>query len=203
MMNQARWFRLMSKLDFAENHQTFQKLVKAYAEPHRHYHTAAHINATLKHLDTVIELADKPAEIELALWFHDAIYRPFSQTNEADSASWAANFMRLNQASEPRIDRVNDLIMATCHQAATKTTDQALMVDVDLSILGSTHDLYAQYEEWIRQEYRWVPRFIYRRKRKALLQGFLMQSQIYQTSHFQDLFESKARSNMRCAISQL
>ena len=199
MMNQARWFRLMSKLDFAENHQTFQKLVKAYAEPHRHYHTAAHINATLKHLDTVIELADKPAEIELALWFHDAI----SQTNEADSASWAANFMRLNQASEPRIDRVNDLIMATCHQAATKTTDQALMVDVDLSILGSTHDLYAQYEEWIRQEYRWVPRFIYRRKRKALLQGFLMQSQIYQTSHFQDLFESKARRNLRWAISQL
>ncbi len=193
----------MSKFDFAENQQTFQALNKAYAEPHRHYHTAAHIDATLNHLDSVLDLAERPQEIELALWFHDAIYRPFSQTNEADSAAWVVQFMRSNQASESRIGRVRELIVATCHQAATKTTDQALMVDVDLSILGSTHDLYAQYEAWIRQEYRWVPGFIYRRKRKALLQGFLKQSHIYQTNHFQDLFETKARRNLRWAIAQL
>lgn len=202
-MSPERWQKLMDAWTWEPNQATFEALRRAHAEAHRHYHTAAHIQATLRHLDGIIVQANRPHEIELALWFHDAIYRPFSASNEADSALWAVRFMNQNQASEAAKLRVHDLIMATCHQAPTQTNDQAIMVDVDLSILGAPHDLFAQYEQWIRQEYRWVPQFLYRRKRKALLNGFLQQPSIYQTRHFQQLLETQARQNLNWAVAQL
>ncbi|WP_223786637.1 HD domain-containing protein [Marinicella meishanensis] len=203
MLSQHRWQQLMNTWAWEAHQTTFVALCQAHAEPHRHYHTAAHIEATLRHLDAVVDLADRPHEIELALWFHDAIYRPYSSHNEADSAQWADQFMSQNQAADAAKGRVHDLIMATCHQAPTTTNDQAIMVDVDLSILGASHDLYAQYETWIRQEYRWVPNFLYRRKRKALLNGFLQQSRIFQTDHFEQRLELQARQNLNWAVAQL
>ncbi len=193
----------MAALGWQHNDAVYQSLDNAYAEGHRHYHNKSHIKATLGHLDEVKAMADYPLEIELALWFHDAIYRPFSSTNERDSANWACIFMTQNQASDDMISRVKELIMATCHNAPTSTIDQSLMVDVDLSILGASSDLYASYERWIRLEYRWVPGFIYRRKRKALLGYFLAQKPIFKTTHFQQKFEAQAIKNLTWALQQI
>ena len=77
-MELQRWENLMQNLGIPSNENTYEALLKAYSEKHRRYHTGEHINATLKHLDTVEDLADDVDEIEIALWFHDAIYKPFS-----------------------------------------------------------------------------------------------------------------------------
>ena len=199
------WLSLMERLELGHNEGTFKKLRMAYAEQHRHYHTAAHIKATLKHLKEAQHVAQRPDEMALALWFHDAIYKPFSKTNEQHSANWCVSFLADNAAHADVITRVHDLIMATCHQAATTPLhrDQALMVDVDLSILGAHSDLYAQYESWIRAEYRWVPGFMFRKQRKTLLTQLLAQSRLYHTEYFQLRYEAQARKNLTWAVKRL
>ena len=75
-MNYERWLQLMNKLDLGDNQDTYSTLAAAYSENHLHYHDTSHITSSLQLLDDVSSMADKPAEIELALWFHDAVYKP-------------------------------------------------------------------------------------------------------------------------------
>src|SRR6266571_2975962 len=64
-------------------------LVARYSEPHRHYHTVQHLNECLERLQELMPFVPHPAEIEIALWFHDAIYDTRKTDNEARSAHWA------------------------------------------------------------------------------------------------------------------
>jgi len=111
--------------------------------------------------------------LALAFWFHDAIYKPFSSTNERDSADWAMRFLEENGAESEAIGRIEALVMATCHDAEATDPDMQILIDIDLSILGARPEVYDQYERNIRKEYRRVPKFVFRKKRKEILQGFL------------------------------
>jgi len=202
-MELDRWQQLMDNLGVPSNEATYQALVKAYSEKHRRYHTSEHINATLKHLDSVADLANDAIEIELALWFHDAIYKPFSASNELDSAVWASEFLLENEVEQSRIDRVHALIMATVHTAETAGNDQLLMVDIDLSILGSRPEVYNQFEKDVRYEYKLVPYFLYRKKRKEILISFVERDEIYRNEVFYEKFEKQARANLANAIEAL
>lgn len=204
-MESSRWQDLMKRFNLSGNHSTYQALVKAYNEKHRHYHTAKHIDACLTHLDKAHSLAKNSEEIELALWFHDAIYHPYKSDNEQKSAQWAQQFLSDNEVDAEVIKRIVQLVMVTLHTEAdvSLTGDQALMVDIDLSILASRQDVYQVYERNVRKEYRFVPYFLYRKKRKEVLQMFLDQSQIYQSNHFFELFETHARHNISQAIMHL
>ncbi|MFC3192859.1 N-methyl-D-aspartate receptor NMDAR2C subunit [Marinicella sediminis] len=199
-MNEKRWLRLMKLLGFAPSLDCFGALNAAYAEKHRQYHTGAHIDAMLRHLDDVVHLADRPVELEVAIWFHDAIYKPFSSHNEADSANWAAAFLAGHDFLPAGVERVKDLIMATVHEGEVASGDQALLVDIDLSILGAREEVYDQYEQHIRKEYHWVPGFIYRKKRRQLLHAFLQKRTLYHLDVFQQRFEKKARHNLQRTI---
>jgi predicted metal-dependent HD superfamily phosphohydrolase len=45
-----------------------------YAEDHRKYHTLQHLQECLDLFESVRHAPDRPAEVEMALGFHDAIY---------------------------------------------------------------------------------------------------------------------------------
>ncbi|MGB3623432.1 hypothetical protein FT643_17050 [Ketobacter sp. MCCC 1A13808] len=202
-MDFQRWKQLMQRLQLPPNKNTFDALLKSYSEPHRHYHNPIHIDATLKQLDCVQYLAEQPDEIELALWFHDAIYNPVSSSNELDSADWAAGFLKQHAVIQDRIDRVHNLIMATLHCASLKQADETLMVDIDLTILGSPESAYEQFECNVREEYKWVPEPLYKAKRKEILQGFVDRERIYHTDYFHNHLEVRARQNLNKAIRNL
>ena len=203
MMDQTHWLSLMQALGFKPNLGTCDALLKEHAGRHRHYHTQEHISACLRHLDTVREKTNHPNEIALAFWFHDAVYKAFSATNERDSADWAIEFLEENRANQDMIDRVEALIMATVHNPGPLSGDMAIMVDIDLAILGASQQVYDQYEINIRKEYRRVPGFIFRKKRKALLRAFLDQDRLYHTDHFHDLWNGQALKNLSRAIAAL
>ena len=203
MMNGENWLDMMKALGFAPNLEICDALLTEHAARHRYYHTVEHISACLGHLEGVKDQAGHPSEIALAFWFHDAIYKPFSSRNERDSADWAIEFLRDNDADEAVVDRVDALIMATVHNPGSLSGDLAIMVDVDLAILGAPPKIYDQYERNIRLEYRRVPGLIFRQKRKALLQSFLDQTRIYHTDHFRGLWEDQARANLTRAITAL
>lgn len=202
-MNIHAWQSLMDSFGFGANQSTFDALCAAYSEKHRHYHTTEHLDACVSHLHTCASQADRPREIELALWFHDAIYRPLSSDNERRSADWAGDFLQANCAPEPLARRIDALIMVTEHDSPATTPDQSLLVDIDLSILGAPPATYARFEEAVRREYRLVPWLIYRRKRAAILDGFLQRPRIYRNEPFRTQREQQARNNLADTISRL
>jgi predicted metal-dependent HD superfamily phosphohydrolase len=202
-MSDPRWRSLMEALGFPPCLDMYEKLCRFYGERHRAYHTMEHIDACLRHLEAVWDDAEQPAQLELAIWFHDAIYKPFSVSNEADSAKLASEFMTTNQAGEATIEGVHELIMATIHDATPKPGDASLMVDIDLSILGAPAEVYADFERAVRKEYKRVPSFVFRRNRRKLLLQFLDRERIYQHPYFFDRLEALARSNLSSAVQAL
>jgi len=175
----------------------FAQLTAAYAEPQRHYHTLQHLGECLALFDDARTLAAHPAEVELALWFHDAIYDIKGHDNEQRSADWARDALRDAGAPTDAAQRVHDLVMATRHTAVPSGRDEQLLVDIDLSILGAARARFDEYEQQIRKEYAYVPGFLFRRKRREILKGFLDRPAIYSTPHFHDALEARARDNLR------
>mgnify|MGYP000190877884 CR=1 FL=1 len=202
-MSYERWLLLMKNLGLDENQDTYDALVKAYSESHRYYHDQSHINTVLAYFDRFCELAENKYEIEIALWFHDAIYKPFSSSNEADSADWACKFLSQNYAQIETQTTVHDLIMATFHSQVASGNDEMLIIDIDLAILGSTEDRYSRFRAEVRQEYKKVPDCIYKRKRRAVLKGFLDRDRIYSHDLFHNEFEERARVNLGKEFNQL
>jgi len=173
----------------------FATLQSLHAQRHRRYHTAAHINACLRHLDAHRDMAARPDLIEIAIWFHDAIYKPFSKTNEIDSAKMAVDFLD-GQLPDAEIDAVQSMIELTQSHGHTTDPDTALMLDIDLSILAAPEPIYDQYVRDVRREYRWVPGPIFRKGRAKMLRHFLGMDIIYKTTALRADWETKARVNM-------
>jgi predicted metal-dependent HD superfamily phosphohydrolase len=174
-----------------------------YAESHRSYHTLQHLDECFVHFDEVRHLVDKVHEVELALWFHDAVYEVRAQDNEEQSASWARDAAIRHGVASSVAERVHRLVLATKHNATPTSPDAALLVDVDLAILGAAVERFDEYERQVREEYSWVPGFLFRRKRREILETFLARPHIYNTDHFQARYEVSARANLARSIQQL
>ena len=202
-MNKDRWEALMLTMGLEPSIDSFNALYAAYSEKNRFYHTVRHISAMLSHLDNVTELADRPAELELAIWFHDAIYKALSKSNELDSAIWSQEFLVSKGYDEAGVSRVYNLIMATLHDREVKENDEKLIVDIDLTILGAPDEIYDEFERNVRQEYKMVPAFIYRKKRKEVLKSFLNSDSIYYSDFFKNKYERAARKNIARVIKVL
>ena len=187
----------------ADHPEMFERITKAYAEPHRHYHTAVHIEACLGEFGSVRSLARSGPEVEAALWFHDVIYDTRASDNELRSAEMASRFLASAGVSSSICDRVYSHIMATAHKGNPIDDDARLVVDIDLSILGQDEQIYDVFEHSVREEYKWVPGFLYRRKRIEILRTFLARESIYGTEPFRQRYESAARSNLERAIREL
>ena len=76
-------------------------------------------------------------------------------------------------------------------------------MDIYLSILGREPPEYDAYEQTIREEYKWVPGPIYRKKRIEILESFFSKPFIYFTSDFRERFEASARKNLQRAVAEL
>lgn len=181
----------------------YLELRKMYSQKHRAYHNFEHIASCLKHFDEIRDHLESPLTVELAIWFHDAIYKIFSSKNEKKSAVYSKFVLGTAGFKPETTDRVYQLIMTTIHPGNPETIDDCYMTDIDISILGSPPEAYRDYENKIRKEYRRIPGFIYYPKRKALLESFLAHDRIYHTDYFCEKYEKKARENITLAIRDL
>jgi len=202
-MLQSDWEALMAKIGFSQNIGTNTDLKSRYSETHRKYHNVSHIKSVLFELAAAKHIAEDYEAIELSLWFHDAIYNSFSKTNEKDSANLAVSFVSDNGGSKELQQTVFSLVMATEHNFVPQINDQKLIVDIDLSILGSAETRYMKFEDAIRKEYKYVPWFLFKKKRIKLLQYFLSRESIYSTEYYIDSLEKQARRNIESAIDNL
>jgi predicted metal-dependent HD superfamily phosphohydrolase len=162
-----------------------------------------HLRDCFRRFDEGKRIAERPGEVLAALWFHDAIYNARSSNNEADSAGLAKRVLRGAGAPAATTRRVERLIMATRHAAIPRGRDAALVVDIDLSILGAPPARFRRYEKAIRREYAWVPKTVFRHTRCRILEGFLGRPAIYLTRLFFERYEAQARRNLRRSIANL
>lgn len=198
-----RWQGLCQRLGVTNNiDQEFARLVTAYGEPHRAYHTAQHISECLALLDSLGELltVQQLSVLELALWYHDVVYQPTARDNEQRSADQAVAFLN----SVTLAEWVQSLIMATRHSTEPDDGDglTAWIVDIDLAILGAAPDRFLQYEHQIRQEYAWLLTEVYERKRRQVLTHFLERPRLYHSMLFFERFEYQARQNLVRLLSE-
>lgn len=177
-----------------------QALRAAWREPQRHYHGLQHLSECLDLLRTHRHCAQRPEELVLALWFHDAIYNPRAKDNEQLSAEWATRALSEAGADPAAIARIHALILDTLHTAEPAPGDASLLVDIDLAILGAAPARFAEYEQQVRAEYAWVPGFLYRYKRRQLLREFAQRQPLYRCPALRERFEEQARINLARAI---
>jgi predicted metal-dependent HD superfamily phosphohydrolase len=182
----------------------FVRLVAAYGEPGRHYHTVGHIAHVLQVVGQLAPLtADLPA-VRLAAWFHDAVYDPRRGDNEAQSAAFARRTLGPLGVPEAILDAVGRLIMATAtHRPPSANPDFAVLLDADLAILGEPPAIYADYALKIRREFAWLPASAYRAGRSAVLRRFLARPTIYLTTALRASHEAQARQNLRRELADL
>lgn len=177
------------------------ELQRRYGEPQRHYHTMQHLGECLAWFDREQALAERPGEVALALWFHDAIYDVHAHDNEARSADWARQALQAAGASDASADRVHALVIATRHDAVPEGRDAELLIDIDLSILGAERTRFDEYERQVHAEYGFVPEEIRLPRRRAILQRFLDRPAIYATPRMHALLEARARENLQRSIA--
>jgi len=204
MTSLERWREAWRELGAnASDDALFERLLACYGEPHRHYHTRQHLTECFGHLDELRVCAEHPAEVEIALWFHDAIYAPRKRDNEQRSAQWASDCVLAAGAEAAVAARVHDLVMATCHRAVPTTRDAEVLVDVDLAILGAEPRRFDEYEAQVRREYAWVPGILYRRERRKVLMEFAQRATIYCTAPARAAREAQARQNLAWSLAKL
>ncbi len=198
-----QWQSAWQALNVAAPKQLFHELIARYSEEHRHYHTSQHLDDCLSKFQKVKNLANKPAEIEIALWFHDAVYNPLRHDNEQLSADWAQSCLLKLNINEQVITRIYELIMFTRHNTQPLGIDAEILVDVDLSILAASPHRFAEYDQQIRCEYAHVSDVEFNKKRSDVLQAFLDRRTIFNTPHFIERYESAARLNLTQALERL
>jgi predicted metal-dependent HD superfamily phosphohydrolase len=176
-----------------------KRLVKAYGEPQRAYHSLQHLEECLCVLDEAKGFMLQPDLIELALWFHDAVYDPKSGENEALSAQMAVEALGDSETAH----EVARLILLTKSHQPGEGPDDAWIIDIDLAIFAQSAARVVEYEQQIREEYGWVPEEVYREKRAEVLRGFWAREPIYRTPWARERFEARAKENLRVLIDRL
>lgn len=200
----ARWSVLWHQLNLpVPAPQVFWGLCDCYTETQRTYHTLHHLSECLDWFDQAFDLAENPAAVELALWFHDVVYDTRRADNEQRSADCAVQVINSVGGGSWLQQSVYDMILATKHDATPSAVDMRLVVDIDLAILGADIDRFAQYDEQIRQEYAWVPEPLFCQKRAEILQSLLNRPSIFTTDFLRDRLEHQAQRNLHRSLTVL
>jgi predicted metal-dependent HD superfamily phosphohydrolase len=204
MVSGASWQRLWRELGADPVPMgLFNQLLAAWSERQRHYHTLQHLRECLAHFEAAAPLARHPAEVELALWFHDAVYDPQRADNEERSAEWAWRSMLAAGCAQEPAQRVQALVLATREHAGSDDPDTRLLLDIDLAILGAAPARYDEYAAQVRAEYAHVPDAEFRSGRTRVLARFLARPRLYATTPFHDALEHRARENLGREIGAL
>ena len=198
---ESYWQQFSNHLMLADAHSKalLRLLLDAYSEPQRHYHTIQHIVECLAFFHQIKNQLNDPIAVELAIWFHDAIYNPQAIDNEEKSAELMEQYCS-QLFEKAQLQKVYEWIIATKKHSPATDQDLNYLLDIDLAILGSSKRRFAEYEQQIQQEYSWVDADLYRVKRAEVLNYFFEMKPLYQTEYFRDLLEEQAKNNLTSSL---
>jgi predicted metal-dependent HD superfamily phosphohydrolase len=179
---------------------TVHDLERRYAEPHRKYHNAAHIVAVLR--DVRLLSPEPDPVLVLAICAHDVVYDARPGEDERASAAWARDRLTSSGVAEKHIARVESLVLATISHESDDPLAQVLL-DADLAILAAAQDVYDLYTRCVREEYASYADAVWRDGRAKVLKSLLDRKNLYQTHRGQELWDTRARINIRRELDSL
>lgn len=205
---QKDWVRLLERYRVApaDAYPAFDVLVAAYSAPERHYHNLEHLGEVFRVVGRLASGIDDIASVQLAVWFHDAVYDPRGKNNEARSGELAVDLLGTVGVPASTIERVVRLVRATEHLASSDPPgdrDAAALIDADLAILGASEERYRRYTTAIRKEYAFVSDAEYRAGRASVLKKFLARPRIYTHRVVFEEGEERARANLQAELEDL
>lgn len=178
-----------------------------YDEPWRRYHDWSHVEALLAALARAeadgVALADPVAAVGFVLW-HDAVYDPKAAAGRNEELS--AMLCRAEFVAAPEtVARAEAAILATIDHRVPEgdCPDAALLLDIDLSVLGGEEAAFARYDAGIAFEYGHVPAEAYRSGRAGVLRRFLTRERLFLTDWAHGRWEAAARRNLSGALAAL
>lgn len=190
-------------------------LEAAYATPPRAYHHFGHVQEVLRHYADVAAGPGwtQPAEVRLAVLYHDAIYEAGRKDNEARSAELAmAHIARWLPEAGVDALRVAELINLTARHGQFSpgdfgedglSLDACHFLDCDMVILGAAPAAFDAYDRGIADEYRGhVPALLFKLNRRRFLKGLLGRERIFLSEFFHQRYDAPARANLRRVISR-
>ncbi|WP_374927865.1 DUF4031 domain-containing protein [Kytococcus sedentarius] len=223
----GRWADLLGAVTSAPSDEVRAAgagLLARWDETHRGYHDRQHLAEVLAALDELVgaEAGERAGQAgggvdgmdsaaaqdaELALWFHDAVYRARAGAgrNEADSADLARSVLGGLGVDAARCEEVARLVLLTTDHRVDDPADTAgqLVCDADLWILAAPPARYASYTAAVRREYRHVPGPLFRRGRRSILEALVESGTPYVTAHARQVWGPRALENVRAEIQRL
>ncbi|KAJ3095770.1 hypothetical protein HDU97_006556 [Phlyctochytrium planicorne] len=218
----TRWTELLEAVIPSDTISRWEETIASkYEEPHRRYHTLAHIRHLLNLADS--HRSSIPQHqfriLLLSILFHDIVYDPKRNDNEIESEKLFWEFwgdvvpyfpQETKGSFEGEAENAAKFILSTIkhipHQSLSGEMRSicSLFLDLDMEILSQTEDLYTSYAEGIRFEYSHFPEKNFCSGRAGVLKGFLARPAIYYSEEFQrGNYEQAARMNIEREIAEL
>ncbi|HJW00442.1 MAG TPA: DUF4031 domain-containing protein [Arthrobacter sp.] len=188
-----RWESIMPGHD-----ALFLDLLDRWGEEHRKYHGRTHLLAVLEALDLLSEPAAPSRTVQLAAWFHDAVYRGAAGQDEEDSARLAEERLAHAGLPDADVEEVARLVRLTSdHRPEPGDDDGALLCDADLSVLGCEPEPYARYVAAVREDYAHIGDADFAAGRAAVVRHLLELDPLFHSERARDLWLDAARRNLQ------
>lgn len=191
---------------YTEDHNLISKfwieIESKYSGTNRYYHNLSHMYDMLTQAENIKDAIVDFDDFRFAIWYHDIIYKSTTSNNEAKSADLAKNRLKSLNINENRVENIQKLILSTQkHEMILNSNkDNAFLLDIDLSILGSDWQDYENYVNRIRKEYAIYPDFIHKKGRKKAMLHFLERERIFYSEIYFNTYEQQARRNIKTEI---
>ena len=173
----------------------------------RAYHNFSHLAYMINMLN--IYLAQHPDDefkdcYRLAIFIHDYFHGD-SEAVCGDELSDEERSAEVAKEWNRRLYRdVKKLVLATKHDRNDLDEEEAVMADLDLSILGTSSErVWEWYCSGIREENSNLGDAEYKAKRIEFLSGMLAKKRIFHTEFFYDMLEEQARKNIENELQKL
>ena len=193
----ARFAALVARLGGEANPAVFERLHAAWSEDWRRDHGVEHLVDCLRELD-----AAGPLDVvELALWYHDAVYVPGARDCEERSARMLIEDAAALGIAPALAEQAAALVRATTHAHAPADATAQLMLDIDLAILGRDVLRFMDYEFSIEEEYAPAVPTWFHVRRGRFLAALLARPHIFHTDAFRARYEQHARTQLAALLS--
>lgn len=178
------------------------RLLSAYAEPHRAYHDVRHLAEMLERVDLLAAEARDIRAVRLAAWFHDVVYDGTTDAEER-SARFAETELAALAVPADLVARVARLVRLTAaHEVADGDADGAVLADADLGILAAPTERYQEYAAGLRREYAAVDDATFAAARAAVLERLGNRPRLFRTRGAAG-WEELARRNLAAEVARL
>jgi len=190
----ALWRRCVESPPSPDAATVYADLRARLGEQNRQFHNIGHIDDCLSRFDEVARHLDDPDAVELALWYHDAVYVPGDATNERNSA---ALFLTHAAGARPSLRRrVTALILTTRRNRTPRSNDCKFIDDIDLAGFGSPWEEFMHNGGLLRREFATQSDPDYYRGLTAFLTSLRRRPRFFRTDWFAKRYESQAHANL-------